>query len=423
MNQKPPFAPVNADAAPNAKELRPLAGVRILELGRLYAAPFATQILADMGADVIKVERPGHGDDFRHYASRVVKSPTGEESVESSNYHSVNRNKRSITLDIRKPEGREIVKALVKTSDIVVENFKVGTLKKYGLDYEALKVVNPDIIYLSVTGFGQDGPYASRPGTDAIFQAMSGLMSLTGEPDRLPQRIGVVVSDMITGLFAANAMLMALRAREVQGAGGQCIDVALLDCSLAAIAPAALEMFASGRVPTRLGARAFGSAPSEIFHCADGLLQMQATANDQFARLCKAMELTELLDDPRFASRAERYANVDALAAILNDRFGTATVLQWYDRLVEADVMCAPVYSLDQTFEDPQVRHRNLRVELDRANGDKVNVIANPIRFGGKAVEGYRAPPFLGEDTAAVLQQELGLSAQDISALQEKGIV
>ncbi|HKT76599.1 MAG TPA: CoA transferase [Sphingobium sp.] len=416
-----PIQPGSAHSEESA--LRPLAGVRILELGRLYAAPFATQILADMGADVIKVERPGHGDDFRHYAPRTVRDAQGGECVESSNYRSVNRNKRSITVDIRQPEGQKIIKDLARGSDIVVENFKVGTLKKYGLDHDALKAVNPDLIYLSVTGFGQDGPYASRPGTDAIFQAMSGLMSLTGEPDRLPQRIGVVISDMITGLFAANAMLMALRAREVQGKGGQCIDVALLDSSLAAIAPAALEMFASGRVPTRLGARAYGSAPSEIFHCSDGLLQMQATANEQFERLCNAIGLPALKDDPRFASRAERYAHVDALAAILNERFGTATVREWYDRLVAADVMCAPVYTLDQTFEDPQVRHRNLRVDIDRAGVDTVSVIANPIRFGGKPVADYSAPPFLGQHTREVLEQELGLSAGDIQTLNEKGIV
>lgn len=419
MNDMPGAAPASLDDG----LVRPLAGVRVLELGRLYAAPFATQILADMGADVIKVERPGHGDDFRHYAPRTVQDAAGGECVESSNYRSVNRNKRSITVDIRRPEGQKIIKDLTRTSDIVVENFKVGTLKKYGLDYEALKAVHPDIIYLSVTGFGQDGPYATRPGTDAIFQAMSGLMSLTGEPGRLPQRIGVVVSDMVTGLYAANAMLMALRAREVQGAGGQFIDVALLDCSLSAVAAQAIEMFTSGRVPTRLGPRAYGSAPSEIFRCSDGLLQMQATANEQFHRLCDAMDLPGLKTDPRFASRMDRYNNIEELAAILNDRFGTATVREWYDRLVAADVMCAPVYSLDQTFEDPQVKHRGLRVDLDRAGVDTVSVIANPIRLGGKAVQNYAAPPFLGQDTANVLEQELGLSAKDIEELNEKGIV
>ena len=402
---------------------RPLAGIRVLELGRLYAAPFATQLLADMGADVIKVERPGHGDEFRHYASRMVKDAAGVEAAESSNYLSVNRNKRSITVDLAQAEGQRIVRDLARTCDIVVENFKPGALAKYGLDYESIKAVQPEVIYVSVTGFGQDGPYTNRPGTDAIFQAMSGLMSLTGEPDGMPQRIGVVVSDMITGLYAANAMMMALRAREVLNCGGQWIDVCLMDCSLTAMAPAALEMFASGRVPTRLGARAFGSAPSEIFRCSDGLLQMQASADAQFVRLCGAMELPELISDPRFASRAQRYANVEALAAILNEKFGTGTVREWYDRLVAADVICAPVYSLDQTFEDPQVQHRGLRVDLDRDGVDRVSVIANPIRFGGKPVEGYRPPPFLGRDTDEVLAGELGLSENDIQDLKQKGVV
>lgn len=415
--------PEQADPRHGSDGPRPLAGIRILELGRLYAAPFAVQVLADMGAAVIKVERPGHGDDFRHYAPHRVRTADGGECIESANYRSVNRNKRSITVDIRQPEGREIIKDLVKRADIVVENFKVGTLKKYGLDYEALKAVNPDIIYLSVTGFGQDGPYANRPGTDAIFQAMSGLMSLTGEPERMPQRIGVVISDMVAGLYAANAMLMALRAREVLGAGGQFIDVSLLDCSVAAVAAQAIEMFSSGQVPTRLGTRAYGSAPSEIFRCADGLLQMQATADPQFHRLCDAMELPELKTDPRFSSRMDRYRNVEALAALLNARFATRTVTDWCQRLAAADVICAAVYNLDQTFADPQVLHRGLKVELDRAGVDTVSVIANPIRFGGKAVSDYRAPPFLGQDTIEVLQHELGLSPEDIERLTRQGVI
>ncbi|KHK89011.1 hypothetical protein LK12_23095 [Novosphingobium malaysiense] len=402
---------------------RPLEGVRILELGRLFAAPFATQLLADMGADVIKVERPGHGDDFRHYAPRTVKTADGGECVESANYRSVNRNKRSITLDMASPEGQEIVRDLAAKSDIVVENFKVGSLAKYGLDYESLKRVKPDLIYVSVTGFGQEGPYSSRPGTDATFQAMSGIMDLTGEPQGMPQRIGFVVSDMLAGLYAANAMNMALRARDVLGAGGQHIDISLFDCSVSAIAAQAIEYFISGRVPTRMGSRAHGSAPSEIFRCADGLLQMQATADHQFQRLCETMELPDLLKDPRFSSRAERFHNVDALADVLNARFATGTVAQWYERLLSAQVMCAPVYSLDHTFDDPHVRHRGMRLELERDGVDEVALVANPIRFGGKPVKGYRAPPFLGQHTSQVLADELGLEGEEIESLKQKGVI
>lgn len=401
----------------------PLAGIRILELGRLYAAPFAVQVLADMGADVIKVERPGHGDDFRHYAPHKVKTADGGECIESSNYRSVNRNKRSITVDIRQPQGQLIVRELAKKSDVVVENFKVGTLKRYGLDYGTLKGVNPDVIYVSVTGFGQDGPYARRPGTDASFQAMSGLMSLTGEPGRQPQRIGVVVSDMVAGLYAASAILAALRAREVQNAGGQYIDVSLLDCSVTAVAAQAIEMFSSGKVPTRLGARAHGSAPSEAFRCSDGLLQVQATSDPQFVRLCDALELPELKADPRFASRANRYRNVEELAALLNARFVTGTVQQWSERLVAADVICSPVYNLDETFRDPQVLHRGLKVDLDRAGVDTVSVIANPIRFAGKPVQSYTAPPFLGQNTRDVLAGELGFSPHEIEELTNQGVI
>ena len=404
-------------------DLRPLAGIRILELGRLYAAPFAVQILADMGADVIKVERPGHGDDFRHYAPHKVKTADGGECIESSNYKSVNRNKRSITVDIRQVEGQRIIRDLAKRSDVVVENFKVGTLRKYGLDYEGLKAANPDIIYVSVTGFGQDGPYASRPGTDASFQAMSGLMSLTGEPERAPQRIGVVVSDMVAGLYAANAILVALRAREVLQAGGQYIDVSLLDCSVTAVAAHAIEMFSSGKVPTRLGPRAHGSAPSEAFRCSDGLLQVQATSDPQFARLCDALALPELKVDPRFRSRVDRYRNVEELAGLLNARFATGSIAQWSERLVAADVICAPVYNLDETFQDPQVLHRGLKVDLDRGGGDTVSVVANPIRFRGKALQNYRPPPFLGQDTREVLANDLGLSPEQINQLASKGVI
>lgn len=403
--------------------LRPLAGIRILELGRLYAAPFASQVLGDMGADIIKVERPGHGDDFRHYAPRTVHDADGTESVESSNYHSVNRNKRSITLDIRSPEGQKIVHALAAKADIVIENFKVGTLAKYKLDYESIRAINPDVIYLSVTGFGQDGPYSHRPGTDATFQAMSGIMSITGEPDGMPQRIGFVVSDMLAGLYAANAVLMALRAREVQNAGGQHIDIALFDCSVAAVAAQAIEMFASSRVPGRLGSRAHGSAPSEIFRCSDGLLQMQATADHQFQQLCDVMDLPALKTDPRFASRKERYDNVEELADVLNARFATGTVSEWYERLQAGGVMCAPVYNMDQTFADPQVQSRGLKRELNRDGIDKITVIANPIRFVGHPQAEYKAPPFLGGDTDEVLSHELGLSSAEIADLKQKGIV
>jgi crotonobetainyl-CoA:carnitine CoA-transferase CaiB-like acyl-CoA transferase len=402
---------------------RPLAGIRILEMGRLYAAPFAVQILADMGADVIKIERPIHGDDFRHYAPHKVKTAAGGECVESANYRSVNRNKRSITVDVRHPEGQRIIKELVKKSDIVVENFKVGTLKKYGLDYEALREINREVIYLSVTGFGQDGPYAARPGTDALFQAMSGLMSLTGEPDGMPQRVGVVVSDMLAGLYSANAILMALRAREVFNEGGQYIDISLLDCSVAAVSAHAIQMFATGEIPTRLGSRAYGSAPSEIFRCSDGLMQMQATADPQFHRLCDAIGLPALKTDPRFGSRMDRYRNIEALAALLNAEFSTGTVAQWYERLVAAEIICAPVYNLDQTFKDPQVVHRRLKLDLDRAGVDTVSVIANPIRFAGKAATVYKAPPFLGQHTSEVLQNELGLSSEEIQHMAGQGII
>jgi len=403
--------------------LRPLAGIRILELGRLYAAPFASQVLGDMGADIIKVERPGHGDDFRHYAPHAVHDAQGNESIESSNYRSVNRNKRSITVDIGNPEGQKIVHDLAAKADIVIENFKVGSLRKYHLDYESIRAINPDVIYLSVTGFGQSGPYSHRPGTDATFQAMSGIMSITGEPDGMPQRIGFVVSDMLAGLYAANAVMMALRAKEVQGAGGQHIDIALFDCSVAAVAAQAIEMFKSERIPGRMGSRAHGSAPSEIFHCSDGLLQMQATADHQFQNLCDVMELPALKTDSRFASRKERYENVEALAEALNARFATGTVSAWYEKLQAGGVMCAPVYTMDQTFADPQVQARGLKRELDRDGVDTVTIIGNPIRFVGRSLADYSAPPFLGGDTEDVLSQELGLSGAEIENLKQKGVV
>jgi crotonobetainyl-CoA:carnitine CoA-transferase CaiB-like acyl-CoA transferase len=405
------------------KAVLPLAGVRILELGRLFAAPFATQILADFGADVIKVERPGRGDEFRHYSPYTVRSADGTECAESANYLAVNRNKRSITIDIKTTRGQELIHGLAKRAHVVVENYKVGALGKYRLDRDSLTAINPDLIYLSLTGFGQNGPYANRAGTDAIFQAMSGLMSITGAPDGDPQRIGIMISDMFAGFYAAISVLMSLRAREVLGAGGHHIDLALLDCTVSAVATRALDYFITGDTPGRLGPRAKGSAPSQVFTCADGLLQMQATTEADFRRLCKTLNLGHLADDPRFATRMDRYRNVEVLSDTLNNVFRTRTVHEWYELLIAADIMCSPVNTIDQTFADPQVLHRGLKVDLPRPGTKPVTVLANPIRFRGLPLGRYAPPPTLGQHTEEVLMQELGLTSTEITELKSQGVL
>jgi crotonobetainyl-CoA:carnitine CoA-transferase CaiB-like acyl-CoA transferase len=316
----------------------PLAGVRVLDMGRLFAAPWAGQLLGDLGAEVIKVERSGQGDEIRMYGPPFLETPDGRPLPDSAYSLSANRNKISISADLSKPEGRQLVRDLAGRCDVLIENFKVGDLARYGLDYDSLHALHPGLIYCSITGFGQTGPKAKAPATDAIFQAMSGMMTVTGDPAGDPQRVGFVVIDLLTGVYATTAILAALRHREVQGGQGQHIDLALLDVAMAAMSHRATEYLLSGVSPMRKGSGSAGNVPARTFQCSDGLLCIQAGGDGPFRKLCRALEHPELADDPRFATRAGRVANEPQLNVILDDILSRRTVQEWYDILAPLDV-------------------------------------------------------------------------------------
>jgi len=400
-----------------------LNGLRVLDMGRVFAAPWCTQLLGDLGADIIKVERIGRGDEFRHYGPPFVKDSEGVETELSAQFAATNRNKRSITADITKPGAQEIIRRLAAVCDIAVENFKVGDLKRYGLDYESLKRENADLIYCSITGFGQDGPYAERPAYDTVFQCMSGIMSVTGAVDGPPQKVGTIIFDLIAGLYAANAIQAAVRHREVSGGGGQYIDLAMIDVSVATMSQRAMEYLCGGHLPQRLGNGSLGSAPAQLFDCKEGYIDVQAGQDQDFRALCNVLGRPELKDDPRFTIRANRFRNRVALSAILEPIFLTRTSSEWYEILVAGKIVASPVYTMDQTFNDPQVLHRQIRRDLDHPKVGKLPFIANPIRMSETPIEVYRRPPDLGEHTDEVLTDLLGYSADEIAYLRSVGAI
>ena len=401
---------------------RSLAGIRVLDMGRIVAAPWGAQTLADLGADVIKLERPGRGDDMRTYGPSFAKDKDGNATPESGNYICSNRNKRSVACDISKLEGQEIVRKLAALSDVLIENYKVGDLKRYGLDYDSLKAINPNLIYCSITGYGQSGPNAKQPGYDAAFQGMSGMMAVTGEPDGEPQRVGVFIIDEMTGLYAAIGILAALRHRG-NGGGGQYIDLALLDVGVAAMAPRTIEWTLEGKIPERLGTKSPGSAPAQVFHCSDGYLNIQAGAEADFRKLCDALSLPELKEDSRFVTRMNRVTNQDLLARLLHEKISQFTVSELLAKLVTAGVVASPIYRADQVVEDPQVKHRGLFFEVPHPTVGKVPLIASPIRMSETPVDRYDAPPTLGQHTDEVLGGLLGYSATQLEDLRKVGVI
>ena len=401
---------------------RSLAGIRVLDMGRIVSAPWGAQTLADLGADVIKLERPGRGDDLRSYGPAFAHDAEGNPTPESGNYLCSNRNKRSVTCDLSKPEGQELVRRLVAESDVLIENYKVGDLQRYGLDYASLKAVNPELIYCSITGFGQSGPYAKQPGYDAVFQGMSGMMAVTGEPDGDPQRVGVFIIDEMTGLYAAIAILAALRHRD-NGGGGQYIDLALLDVAVAAMAPRTVEWTLGGKLPERLGTKSPGSAPAQVFQCADGYLNIQAGAEADYRKLCDALGLPDLKEDPRFATRMDRVNNQDELAAIITAETSQRTVRDLSDDLIARRVVASPIYRADQVVEDPQVKHRGLFFEVPHPTVGRVPLSASPIRMSETPVDRYEAPPTIGQHTDEVLGEILGYSPDQRADLRSAGAI
>ena len=401
---------------------KPLTGIRVCDLGRTFAAPFCTQMLADLGAEVIKLERKTRGDEMRHYGPPFVKGEDGGDLPLSSYFIGANRGKKSVEVDLSTRGGRQLVRDLASVSQVMVENFKVGDLARHGLDYAGIREVNPDIIYCSITGFGQTGPYAKRPGTDSVFQAMSGMMSITGEPDQPPTKIGLVISDLITGLYAANAIQAAIRVRD-QGGPGQHIDMALLDVAVATMSHRAIDYLMTGEIPRRLGTSASGSAPAQTFSCKDGMINIQASADEKFVIFCGVIGRNDLLEDPRFQVRADRFTHVAEL-----EREITKTLAEWplgalYEALVGAEIICSPIYTVDQCFADPQVASRALARTVADTAGTVVPMVVNPIRMSETPIQDVAPPPRLGEHTEEVLRGLLDYSDERIAALIAEGAI
>ena len=403
-----------------------LSHIRILDLSRVLAGPTCTQTLADLGAEVIKIERPGAGDDTRTWAPPYLKDAEGKDTSEAAYYLSCNRNKQSVTVDISKPEGQEIIRELARHSDVLLENFKVGDLARFNLDYEKLKAINPRLVYCSITGFGQTGPYAKRAGYDFLIQGMGGLMSITGEREELPgggpQKVGVAVTDIMTGMYATIAILAALSSREKSGEG-QYIDMALLDVGVAMLGNMHLNYFTSGEAPKRWGNAHPNIVPYEAFACADGHMILAAGNDSQYRKFCEVAKCPELADDARFARNDARVRHrnilVPLLAAIIKKRKRD----DWILSLESAGVPCGPINTIDQVFDDPQVKHRGMKVEMPHALAGSVPLVASPMRLSGTPVSYHSPPPTLGQDTDALLTRVLKMDAAQIGALRAKGIL
>ncbi len=400
----------------------PLTGIRVLDLTRVLAGPWCTQNLADLGAEVIKIERPGAGDDTRAWGPPYLKDEAGNDTTEAAYYLSANRNKLSVALDIASPRGAELVRELALQSDILVENFKVGGLSKYGLDYDSLKELNPRLIYCSITGFGQTGPYASRPGYDFMIQGLGGLMSITGERDDLPgggpQKAGVAVTDLMTGMYSTVGILAALHERSRSGLG-QHIDMALLDCQVSMLANQNLNYMTSGVAPKRAGNAHQNLVPYQVFAASDGHLIVAVGNDSQFRNYCGAIGLPELSADPRFATNPQRVKNRAELVPLLTERMATGARDHWLAALEAVGVPAGPINTLDQVYEDPQVLARGMKRELPHPTAGTVPIAASPLKFSDSPVEYRRPPPMLGEHTEQVLSEKLGLSAEEILALAQ----
>ena len=403
----------------------PLSHIRVLDLSRILAGPWAGQVLADLGAEVIKVERPGAGDDTRGWGPPFLKDRDGAETKEAGYYLAVNRGKRSITVGIDKPEGQRIVRALAARADIVLENYKVGTLARFGLGYDDLKAVNPKLIYCSVTGFGQTGPRRDQAAYDFMIQAMGGMMSVTGERDGKPgggpQKVGIPMVDLMTGMYAAVAVLAALARREVSGAG-EYIDIGMLDVQVAMLSNQAMNFFTSGKTPRRTGNAHPNIQPQDVFACRDGDVALAVGNDGQFARLCEVLGQPALAQDERFAKNAARVRNLEILRPLIAGLLKEHDRSHWVAALDAAGVPAGPINAIPEVFEDPQVKHRGMRVDIPHPLAGTVPQVASPMRFAAAPLAHDRAPPLLGEHTAAILA-ELGIDAAEIAALRERGAV
>ena len=402
-----------------------LASVRVLDLSRVLAGPWCTQTLADLGADVIKVERPGSGDDTRGWGPPFLKDRTGADTAEAAYYLGTNRNKRSVAVDIGTPRGQALIRQLVLQSDVFVENFKVGDMARFGLDAAALCALNPRLVYCSVTGFGQTGPYRERAGYDYAVQGIGGLMSVTGERDDRPgggpQKVGVAVTDLFTGMYAAVAILAALRHRDACGQG-QVVDMALLDTQVAMLANLGANYLATGVAPARMGNAHQNIVPYQVFEVADGHLILAVGNDGQFAKFCAVAGVPELALDPLYARNADRVRHRETLVPKLASLLLQRSKSDWLAALEAAKVPCGAINNLDEVFTDPQVRHRGMAVAMPHPLTDDLRLVASPMKLSATPVAYTRAPPTLGQHTDEVLA-EAGLSSAQIADLRANGIV
>lgn len=403
----------------------PLSHVRVLDLSRILAAPWAGQILADLGAEVIKVERPGAGDDTRTWGPPFLKDAEGHDTKEAGYYLAVNRGKRSITVSLEKPEGQKIVKELAARADIVLENYKVGTLARYGLDEASLRKINPRLIYCSVTGFGQTGPRRDQPAYDFLIQAMGGLMSVTGEKDGRPgggpQKVGVPIVDLMTGMYAAVSVLAALARRNETGVGDS-IDIAMLDVQVATLSNQAMNYLVSDKVPRRNGNAHPNIQPQDVYACADGDVILVVGNDGQFAKLCQVLGQPDLATDPRFATNAQRVRNIGELSALLRDEFAAWEREKLIVALDKAGVPCGPINTVADVFKDPQVKARGMLRYVPHPSGVEAPQVGSPMRFAETPLQTQAAPPLLGQHSDAILA-ELGYGAGDIENLRSAGAI
>ncbi len=402
-----------------------LAGVRVLDLSRVLAGPWCTQTLADLGAEVIKIERPGSGDDTRGWGPPFLKDREGRDTAEAAYFLGANRNKRSLTIDIAQPAGQALVHRLAATCDVLVENFKVGDMARYGLDADSMRALHPRLVYCSITGYGQTGPYSERAGYDYAIQGLGGLMSVTGERDDLPgggpQKVGVAVADLFTGMYATVAILAALRHRDATGQG-QVIDMALLDTQVAMLANLGANYLATGQAPQRAGNAHQNIVPYQVFEVADGHLILAVGNDTQFERYCSVAGCPELAHDERYARNAGRVRHRATLTPLLAERMRSRSRADWLSALDAAKVPCGPINNLAEVFADPQVRERGMQTSVPHPHHDALPLVASPMKLSATPVQLKRAPPLLGQHTAEVLA-ELGVTAAALAALRVQGVV
>ena len=411
-----------------------LDGIRILDLSRVLAGPWCTQTLADLGADVIKVERPGNGDDTRGWGPPFLKDESGRDTAEAAYYLGANRNKRSITCDISTPEGQDLIRSLAAHCDVFIENFKFGDMARYGLDYAALSKIHPRLVYCSITGFGQTGPYRERAGYDYAAQGIGGLMSVTGERDDLgggPQKVGVAVADLFTGMYATVGILAALRHAEKTGAG-QFLDMALLDTQVAMLANLGANYLVDGKIPGRSGNAHQNIGPYQVFEvrpASDATPSMRdhlilAVGNDQqFARFCKMAGREDLASNPDYARNQDRVRNREILVAKLQDIFLTRSKAEWLAQLEAVKVPCGPINNLAEVFADPQVRQRNMVTTWEHPLHPGLRLVSSPIKLSGTPVANRRPPPLLGQHSGEILQELLGLDAVAVQSMRDRGVI